>query len=1017
MNLKILLIIVIACAIPGLVVAQHQVSGKVTDQSTNESLAGVNVVVKGTTEGTITDGNGFYSIEVDENASLIFSFLGFAPMEVVVGNQTNLDIVLKPDHKLLEEVIVTGYQTIKKSDLTGAVSVADVKEMNTESVPSVATALQGRVSGVQVQSDGTPGGSNTNIYVRGFSSTGENRPLLVIDGVPTLDGINSINPNDIESRQVLKDAASASIYGARANNGVIVITTKKGKGGRLQVGFDTYFSVQQLRNRIDVLNSYEWGQVYWRAKTNAGEIPTHPQYGSGPEPIMPSYIDAAKTIPAANTDWVDESFNPALMQYYNFNVSNNTDNSSVYFDMAYTNQDGIMENTGFERINARLNTSFNIKDRLTVGENLMISRSNQVAISDPAFTHQIIFQHPLIPVSDINGNFGGPTEGLGDKRNPIAALYQNRNNVGKSLRLFGNVFAELKIVKGLSFKSNLGIDYSTFNQKSLSPKWSEGSRSVDQNYLQVTTNNNNVTTWTNTINYVLNTENHSVNAVAGMETNSGVYEDLGARRSSFLLENTDYTYLNSGTGTQTNFNGGSDWALLSYFGKVDYTFKDRYLISGTLRRDASSRLDPDNRSGLFPAASVGWRISQESFMQSVPLISELKLRVGYGLTGNQAIGNYAGYTIYTQDLENSRYDFAGSNSSPFAGYKIYSNGNPNVRWETAKQMNIGADIALMDNRFQATIEYFKKRNEDILVNPPLMSVQGEGIAPYLNAGIIENNGFELEIKYEGKVGNDFTFDVGLNLATYRNKVISLGEGSDYFTGPNANRIVPGQPVSVFYGYVADGLFKTVEEISNHADQGLPENERGLGRIRYKDLNSDGVINDQDRTYIGNPNPDLIYGISLSAGYKNLDLSLLFDGVQGRDIYNVFRQMTDFTFWNFNYGVRTLDAWTPENSNSTIPAVSTTNINDEYRNSSYFVEDGSYFRLKTISLGYTIPSSILDKLKINKARIYVQGQNLFTLTKYIGMDYEVGARGPFDLGVDSQFYPHTKNYTVGLNVGF
>ena len=1008
---------IMACAIPELVLAQHSVNGRVTDKSTNEGLPGVNVVVKGTTKGSITDADGKFSVEASEHDILIFSFLGFTPVEMAVGSQTTMDVALDPDLKLLEEVIVTGYQTIKKSDLTGAVSVADVKEMNKESVPSLATALQGRVSGLQVQSDGTPGGGNTNIYLRGFSSTGENRPLLVIDGVPTLDGINTINPNDIESLQVLKDAASASIYGARANNGVIVITTKKGKGDRLQLSFDTYFSVQQLRNRIDVLNAYEWGQVYWQAKRNAGEVPSHPQYGSGDEPIMPSYINADKTIPAGNTDWVDESFDPALMKYYNLSISNSSEKGSVYFDVAYTDQEGIMKFTGFDRINARLNTSFNLFDRFKVGENLMISRSYVVAIGDPAFTHQIIFQHPLIPVYDIDGNFGGPTEGLGDKRNPIAALSQNQDNKAKTFRLFGNVFGELTLIKGLSFKTNLGLDYSTFNQKIFSPKWTEGSRSVDQNSLSVVFGNNVVTTWTNTFNYQLNTENHSVNAIAGMETNVGSFEDLGARRTAFLLENTDYTYLNAGTGTQTNFNGGNDWALLSYFGKVDYSFKDRYLVSGTLRRDASSRMGADNRSGFFPAASVGWRVSQENFLKDVAMISELKIRAGYGLTGNQAIGNYAGYTIYTQDLENSRYDFAGSNTSPTAGYKIYSIGNPNVRWETAKQFNVGVDASLFGNKVSATIEYFNKRNEDILVNPPLMSVQGEGIAPYLNAGIIENKGIEIDLKYNGHVSSDLTFTIGANVATYRNKVVSLGEGSDYFTGPNANRIVPGQPVSIFYGYVADGLFKSVEEITSHADQGLPANERGLGRIRYKDLNNDGVINDQDRTFIGNPNPKFIYGISMEAAYKNFDLSLLFDGVQGRDIYNVFRQMTDFTFWNFNYGARTLDAWTPENSDSSIPAVSTTNINDEYRSSSYFVEDGSYLRLKTVAVGYTIPTSIVEKLKISKARFYFQGQNLFTITKYIGMDYEVGARGAFDLGVDSQFYPHTKNYTVGVNVTF
>jgi TonB-linked SusC/RagA family outer membrane protein len=1020
MNLKILLFMIIACGIPGLVSAQHSVTGHVTDQSNNEGMPGVNVVVKGTSRGTMTDSNGTYTIEASENAVLVFSFLGFAPIEISVGNQTKLDVSMASDLTLLEEVIITGYQTIKKTDMTGAVSVADVKEMNKESVPNLATALQGRVSGLQVQSDGTPGGGNTNIFLRGISTTGENRPLFVIDGVPTLDGINTLNPGDIETLQVLKDAASASIYGSRANNGVIVITTKQGKSDKennLQVGFDTYYSVQQLRNRIDVLNAYEWGQVYFKAKANAGEPVEHPQYGKGPAPVMPSFIDAAKTIPAANTDWVNEVFNPALMKYYNLNVSKSTDKTTSYFDVSYTNQDGIMKYTNFDRVSARINNSFKLSERLKVGENLMISHSNQVSIDDKSFTHQIIFQHPLIPVYDINGNFGGPTEGLGDKRNPIAALYQNRNNVGKSLRLFGNVFGEVSLVKGLSFRSNLGIDYSTFNKKDFSPRWTEGSRTVDKNSLTVLYSNSVTTTWTNTLNYQFNTANHSVNAVAGIEAIVGKNEDLGGKRIGFLLENPDYTYLNAGTGTQSNFNGGNDWSLYSQFGKVDYAFKDRYLVSGTIRRDASSRLGVANRSGLFPAASVGWRVSQENFMQSVSFISELKLRAGYGVTGNQAIGDYSGYTVYGQDLENSRYDFNGSNTSPVAGYKIASHGNSNVRWETAKQFNLGADLALWNNKIEASVEVFNKRNENILVNPPLMSVEGEGSAPFINAGIISNKGFELDLKYRAKI-SDFRFTAGVNLSTYRNSVVSLGDGADFFAGGAANRITPGHPISVFYGYVTEGLFKSVDEITSHAtQQGIPASEKGLGRIKYKDLNNDGVINSDDRTYIGNPNPNFIYGISLEGSYKNFDLSFLFDGVQGRDIYNVFRQMTDFTYWNFNYGARTLNAWSPENPNSTIPAVSTSNINNEYRASSYFIENGSYIRLKTIALGYSLPTALLSKFKMTKARFYFQGQNLLTFTKYTGMDYEVGARGPFDQGNDSQFFPHTKNYTLGLNVSF
>jgi TonB-dependent starch-binding outer membrane protein SusC len=1018
MKLKILLILLIAWTIPKAVFAQQAITGKVVDKENNSPLPGVNIVVKGTSNGTITDAEGDYSITVKTTDILIFSFLGYTPEEQSVGSQTTINVSLAPDVQLLSEIVVTGYQTLEKTQLTGAVSTANVEELNKESVPSLATALQGRLPGIQVSGDGTPGGGNTNISLRGFSSTGENRPLFVIDGVPTMDGVNMINPKDIESIQVLKDAASASIYGARANNGVIVITTKQGSGNRVVLTFDAAASVQMLRNRIDVLNSKEWGDVYWQAKRNAGEVPSHPQYGSGAEPIMPSFIDTEKIIPAANTDWVNESFNPALMQNYNIGLSNSSEKGSVYFNLSYLDQDGIMKYTGFDRLTARLNTSFNLYGgKLKVGENLLIARTNQVAIADPAFTHQILFQHPLIPVYDINGDFGGPTDGLGDKRNPIAALYQNKDNVGKGTRVFGNLFAELELMKGLSLKTNLGIDYNTFYQKTFNPKWKEGTRSVDQNSLSVGYRQSLNTTWTNTLNYVRRTGDHNVNALIGMETNTGTYEDLGGRRQSFLLENTDYTYLNAGTGTQTNYNGGSDWSLISYFAKADYAFKDKYLASATIRRDASSRLDPTNNFDYFPAVAVGWRITEESFMPESTFLTDLKIRAGYGTTGNQAIGDYSAYTIYTMDLENSRYNFSGDNSSPTAGYKVFSHGNPQVRWETAKQFDAGADISLFDGHVGLVADYYVKRNEDILVNPPRIAAEGEGNAPYINAGIIENKGWEFAVNYNGTIHKEISFKAGINLGTYRNEVISLGSGNDYFTGPNANRVVPGQPVSVFYGYVADGLFKTVDEISNHADQGLPANELGLGRIRYKDLNNDGMINDQDRTYIGNPHPSFIYGISVEAGYKNFDLSLLFDGVQGRDIYNVFRQMTDFTYWNFNYGVRTLDAWSPSNPDSDIPAVSTTNSNNEYRNSSYFVDDGSYFRLKTISIGYTIPESVLSKIKINSARIFFQGQNLFTVTKYIGMDYEVGARGALDFGIDNQFYPHSKNVTLGLNVGF
>ncbi|MGK7393563.1 MAG: SusC/RagA family TonB-linked outer membrane protein [Candidatus Cyclobacteriaceae bacterium M3_2C_046] len=999
---------------------ERPISGVVYSYEDSTPLPGVTVLKKGTSTGTTTDVDGKFTIQASPDDVLKFSFVGYTAEEVNVGDQNFIELHMNYDLQQLQEVVVTGYQTIKKSDLTGAVSVADVESIQQESNVNVLNSMQGRVPGLQVKSDGTPGGGNTAVYIRGFSTINNNGPLYVIDGVPTQGGINTLNPADIESIQVLKDAASASIYGSRASNGVVVITTKQGTKEDLQLSFDSYAGVQMLRNRINVLNAHEWGEIYWQAKRNAGEIPTHPQYGNGENPIMPSWIDADQTIPAANTDWVDEAFNPSLMQYYNLGISNNTEQSNVYFSLSYMDQDGIMEYTQFDRISGRLNTTFNLMDRLTIGENLMITQSNQVNMDDPAFTHQIIFQHPLIPINTVDGGWGGPTDGLGDKRNPIAALYQNKDNGAKTNRLFGNVFAELELLNGLSIKSNFGIDYNSYFRKRFEPRWQEGTRSVNVNYLNVAQSSSTTTVWTNTMNYTLEKELHSLNAIAGVEAIESRFEDLGGRVNGFLVEDQDYQYVNAATADQvkTIFNGGNDYALLSYFAKADYTFMDRYLLSATVRRDGSSRLGANDRTGIFPAVSAGWRISEESFMPENNILSDLKLRAGYGLTGNQEIGNYAGYTVYLLDLENSRYDFAGNNSNPVAGYKLATHGNPDVRWEIAEQLNIGLDASLWQGRLDLTADYFIKKTEDMLVNPPLLGVAGEGAAPFINGGSMENKGLEMLINYKSNPSSEFTYNIGVNFAAINNKVIEIGAGSDFYQGAMANRIVPGQPVSIFYGYVADGLFKSISEIENHADQeGITADEASLGRIRYKDLNKDGVINDEDRTFIGNPHPDFTYGLNLAAQYRNFDFSVFFEGVQGRDIYNVFRQMTDFTYWNFNYGDRVLDAWTPENPDSNIPAVATSNTNNEYRSSSYFVEDGSYLKMKSIVLGYTIPTQLSQRLSISNIRVYLQAQNLFTLTNYGGMDWEVGARDAFSLGVDNQFYPHTRNLTLGLNVTF
>ncbi|MCF8302028.1 MAG: TonB-dependent receptor [Bacteroidales bacterium] len=996
---------------------QTEASGTVVEKATNEPIPGVTVLEKGTNNGTVTDINGKFTLKVSSDATLVFSFVGMKKQEVPVAGNTTFNIALEQTQVGLEEFVVTGYQVQRKADLTGAVSVVKVEDAKQESNPNIISSIQGRVSGLQVTSSGEPGGGATSLNIRGFSTINDNAPLYVIDGVPTKTGINKINPNDIESIQVLKDAASASIYGSRASNGVIVITTKKGKDGDMDVSFNSYVGVQGLRNRLDVLNAKEWGEVYWQAKRNAGETPSHPQYGSWKEPIMPSYIDANNEIPAGNTDWIDEAFDPAMMQYYNLGISNSSDKGNVYFSTSYTDQEGIMRYTGFNRITARLNSSYNLLDRLEVGENISVSYTNRTLIDDPGFTHQILFQHPLIPVYTENGDWAGPTDGLGDKRNPIAVLSQNKENYTKEYRLFGNAYADLEIIEGLNIKSNIGIDYIPVYDKQFDPRWQEGTRSVDQNYLTMDYKYDLSWNWTNTANYVYTSDNHNINAVLGIEAIHSEGQGIYGRVSDFLVQGVDFRYLDAGTGEQTNGGWGVESSLLSYFGKIDYTLMGKYLVSATLRRDGSSRLGENERIDYFPAFSLGWRVNEESFMDSYDFISNLKIRGGYGKTGNQAIPTNAAYTIYQPDVEYAQYNLNGDNSTPSAGYRLVSHGNPSLLWETATQTNIGLDLGLWDDKLMFTADYFIKETDGMLVNPPLLGVWGEGAAPYINGGKMENKGIEMSLDYRGVVSEDFTYEAGLNFSKTENEVLDIGEGNDFFDFA-PGRIEPGHPVFAFYGYVADGLFRSIDDIENHATQeGIDATERSLGRIRYQDLNDDGVINEQDRQYIGSPHPDFSMGLNLSASYKNFDISMFIEGVFGRDIYNTHKRMTDFTYWNFNYGARTLDAWTPENPDSDIPAVSTSNFNNEYRHSTYFIEDGTYVKFKNIVIGYTLPSSFTDKANLESVRFYVQAQNIFNITDYTGMDYEVGAASATFYGVDNQFYPHTKNVNLGVNINF
>jgi TonB-linked SusC/RagA family outer membrane protein len=984
------------------------ITGKVTDTK-GEPLIGVSILQKGTTNGVHTKPDGIFSIGVaGNNPVLVFSYIGFTTQELAVNSGTTINVSLESDSKSLNEVVVTGYQSQRKKDLTGSVAIVSMKDVKQESTTNVLTGIQGRVPGVEITSEGTPGGGATAIRIRGVSTIGNNNPLYVIDGVPT-DNIGPLNPNDVESMQILKDAASASVYGSRANNGVIIITTKRGKSSVPQVTFDAFVGAQQLRNQYEMLDALGWGRVYWEAQRNSGITPTHPQYGNGPEPVLPQFIDAAKTIPAANTNWIDQTFRTAMISSYNVGINQSTPTSNVYAGLGYAKDDGIERYTGYDRFSTRLNASFTIKKRITIGENLQVSHFRQVLRN---VMHDALTEHPLIPLYDNLGNFGGPTDGLGDKLNPVGQLYFNRNNQSKNWRIFGNVYLGVDLVPGLKFNSSVGIDYNTGDQKVLEPTYTMGRFKVTQNYVTNNFNKNNNLTWTNKLNYDRSFGDHKLNAFAAVELIKFSAESFSARREGFLLDNPNYDYLDAGTGIQTNGGSGTEWALFSQFGQANYSYKDKYLLSGTIRRDGSSRFSAKNRYGVFPAASAGWRINSEDFMKDVEKINDLKLRMSWGKTGNQQIGDFGSSNFYRTSPEFGGYDLTGSQTGISPGYYINTIGNTNIKWEEQTQWNYGVDLTMFDNQVTFTADYFVKNTTGLLLNPTLLAVYGGGSPPYINAGRVRNSGVELLLNYKSPSDKQFKYSVDLIFSSYKNEVLSLG-GQQYILGSEGNRIEPGHPISSFYGYVADGIFKTQAEVDNHAAQ----TGKGLGRIRYKDLNGDNIVDINDRQYIGNPNPKFNYGLNLNASYKGFDVAVFLSGVYGNDIYNWSRRLTEFAYFPFNFGKSTLGAWSPERPNSTIPSVNVTNPNDELRVSSYFVEKGSYLKVKSLVLGYTIKPAILKALGMERARFYVQGQNLFTFTKYKGSDPEIGVGNSYNLGIDYNAYPHSRSVNLGVNVTF
>lgn len=1020
------------------------VSG-IVESDKGGTLPGVSVDLRNETTGeqkiALSNDKGLFKIQnlnTKHSYSITFSYIGFESY-IIKGYQfkasenASLLIKLKEQTNTLNQVVVTGYSTQRKKDLTGSVSIINVSEAKAVPVAGVDQALQGKAAGVTVTGDGQPGGG-VSVRVRGFSTIGNNDPLYIIDGVPTTSGISMINASDIESMQVLKDASSASIYGSRAANGVVIITTKKGTRGKTQLSYDGMTGVQNVSNLPQMLNSQQFGDTYFQALKNDGIVPTHPLYGNGTTAVIPEFLNTDKTIRSGNTNWFDQIYHAAIVQSHNLMLASGSEKARQAFSAGYFNQDGILKHTGFKRYSVRLNSDYNVLDKIRIGENIGISYAERTGANSNlaigGVTGDAYKAHPMTNVYDIYGNFAGPVSGLNDIRNPLASLFYNKDNTGKTLRILGDVFAEVTLLKGLTAKTDFAMDYNTFNQSSYSPKYNEGPiTSQNISNLNVQNNVSKTWTWSNTLNYTKTIDKHQFDILAGTEAIRFYSEFFTAYRDNFPVDILDGRYLDAGQGLPKNTGSGIKATLFSLFGKVNYTYNDRYLFSATVRRDASSKLADGYNTQVFPAFSMGWRLSEESFIKDkYPFVSNMKLRFGWGQTGNQEIAPYAAYSSFGLDLYNTTYDIGGTNNSLVPGIAQKRYGNNQLKWETTTQTNIGLDLGLWDERVTLTIDYFNKNTKDLLVQPKQPSVFGQAAAPYINGGTMNNKGLEIAASYLSSRNKSFKYEIGGNIAFIKNKLTSLTGDINYISSPANNnlsrglelqRTSVGQPIASFYGHEVTGIFKTAEEVASAPAQ----TGKGIGRLRYADLNGDGVIDANDRTFLGSPIPTLTFGLNLKADYRNFDISIFFQGVSGNKIYNFMKYHNDFFFDQFNKSANILNAWTPENSGSNVPALSTKDANNELRPSSYFIESGAYIRLKNVQIGYTLPAAIAQKIHAAKLRVFLQGQNLATFTKYKGLDPEVGMQNynadnrNLDMGVDRGLYPNSRTYTMGLSLTF
>lgn len=997
------------------------ITGRVVD-SKGESLPGVSVRVKGTAIGTTTDAQGNFRIDAPENGVLVFSYIGFVSQEVSIQGRGSINIVLVEDTQALNEVIVIGYGTQKRSEITGAISTVQGREIASVASGDVQEALQGRMAGVDISpSTGQPG-SPLDMNIRGVSTIGNGNPLFVIDGIPIMseggsrvfNPLASLNPSDVLSIQILKDASASAIYGARAANGVVIITTNRGASGENKVQFQSSAGVSTVQGHIDMMNSRQYIDYASEALANGGR----------PTPISFIEPNLSRNL-SRNTDWQKELFSPGITQNYWLGISGGNENARYSFSGGYMDQEGTIPNSGFKRYSTRINSDFQLGKRWKVGESIELSKSNWTGTFDPTspMMNQLLMSSPTTPVYNptANGGFDGPRlEYSPVGRDNSIGLLTMSDNTRLNNKLTGNAYVEYEIIPGLTNRTNLGAEITFGKTSNFTPTYEMGDRvntlatltegRNDENIYLI----ENITSFRHTFNKV-----HNINFLVGFSQQQSRRELVTVGLRSF--PSNDLRTVAAGFEQRSITGNESGWALRSQMARLNYSFNDKYNLMAVIRRDGSSRFGSNNRYGVFPSISGSWVVSRESFMSKIPSVSNIMLRASYGKVGSQDINDFAQYaTISTSNNVNY---ILGGGQGLVPGATYLSMGNSDLRWEVTTQSNIGLDIGFFNNRLSFVMDYYVKNTDGVLLQLPIPTTSGirRANGPFVNAGALQNKGFEFTTNYQNNPSSKVNYSVSANISTNKNKVTSLGTGeaiiAQWTRGKQYATTITqrGQEIGALYGYIMEGIFRDQADLNAHATQ----SGSSPGDVKFRDTNKDGRVDASDQVVIGSPFPDFTYGLNSNIRYKKFDLVVFLQGKQGHDIYNLLAPSINDGEGDNNATTAMLNRWTPNNMNTNIPRAVTGNPGQNTRPSTRFIEDGSYLRIQNAQLGYSFNA---DRLKLSRLRLYVSGKNLYTFTKYSGYNPEIGTlfegnRSSLIRNVDNASYPIPRTIEAGLQVEF